>query len=571
MKKLYVLGVLHLLIVPLFAQIIDPLDNLKKKTSIVQENWADEWKFTREEIFEYEDGYLTHTYIKEWNPIDEVIIEGGDYYYIYDENGLIQFQESAPTPDGHLRFVYQFSDCHTLDTMRWQWKIDNQWVNDFIFIISYDEYGRIIKVNTENYNFDTKEWQQTAQTDYQYNVQGKLAYKVQFDTLQQITTDSLTLEKDTVIQLQPDFRYVYEYNELEQLVSKTKEGSFDIYDNQWYVLLNDNKWEYFYDDQGNLINELKYTFDMIDQETKVWKKSQQILYTNNDDGSIKHKIEQYWNNDLGWINNSKYTYYYLDEDINPTQFKICLGNMGYDGQATTSGDGNYIVGELVTLKATIIEGYEFEGWEGNPEDIALLSDPSAIETTFTMPSRNIKIYAKYKLKEEVSQEKYILNLTTQPINLVDQANLQGNGEYVSGSQVQITAKPIEGHVFVKWVGTEEDMALLDSPINIQTSFIMPNRNLEFVATYKTDLVNGLDMSEIPFSMFPNPCLNHVTIKVDNPVQSNIKIIDINGSVIHNQELIDNQTKVSLGGLIPNIYFVKLTNKTGSRTVKLVKY
>jgi uncharacterized repeat protein (TIGR02543 family) len=65
------------------------------------------------------------------------------------------------------------------------------------------------------------------------------------------------------------------------------------------------------------------------------------------------------------------------------------------GQDVCHGTGNYAEGATVNIAASEVEGYLFRGWTGHSEDVALLDDASARETSFTMPARNVVFTASF--------------------------------------------------------------------------------------------------------------------------------------------------------------------------------
>ena len=62
-----------------------------------------------------------------------------------------------------------------------------------------------------------------------------------------------------------------------------------------------------------------------------------------------------------------------------------------------TGSGRYTVGTSVTIRANAAEiGKAFSKWEGSEEDLALLGDQNAEETSLTMPNRDVTLTADYR-------------------------------------------------------------------------------------------------------------------------------------------------------------------------------
>ena len=134
-----------------------------------------------------------------------------------------------------------------------------------------------------------------------------------------------------------------------------------------------------------------------------------------------------------------------------------------------SGDGSYISGARVTITADPApSGRIFDRWvtnSGNP----LIDNTTATPTNLTMPASAATITATYK-----DIPKYTLTVNSG----------SGDGSYISGTMVTITADPApSGRIFDRWV-TNLGNPLIDDTTASATTLIMPAGTVTITATFK---------------------------------------------------------------------------------------
>ena len=119
----------------------------------------------------------------------------------------------------------------------------------------------------------------------------------------------------------------------------------------------------------------------------------------------------------------------------PTQYTLTV-TAGDGGTVSTDG-GTYNNGTKVTITATPNEGYRFIGWEGN------ISTNESLTVTL---NSNQTYQALFELIPI-----YTLTVTTSEGGTVSSEG----GDYQEGTEVIITATPIEGFIFSHWSNDEE--------------------------------------------------------------------------------------------------------------------
>jgi len=72
------------------------------------------------------------------------------------------------------------------------------------------------------------------------------------------------------------------------------------------------------------------------------------------------------------------------------------------------------------------------------------------------------------------------------------------------------------------------------------------------------------------SAYPNPTIDYLVLKVDNYDKGNLsyQLFDMNGKLLENKKVTDNETSIVMSNLVPATYFVKVTE--GNKEVKAFK-
>ncbi len=129
-----------------------------------------------------------------------------------------------------------------------------------------------------------------------------------------------------------------------------------------------------------------------------------------------------------------------------------------------SGSGQHDVGSVIPIVAAPAPaGQFFDGWTGDAEHIAAVTDP---ETTLTMPDANVAVTATYR---QPAAYTLVVNGGT------------GGGEHLEGQEVTLVADaPSAGERFAGWSG---DVAALVDASAPTTTLVMPSRDAEVSAIF----------------------------------------------------------------------------------------
>lgn len=130
-----------------------------------------------------------------------------------------------------------------------------------------------------------------------------------------------------------------------------------------------------------------------------------------------------------------------------------------------SGDGSYDHGSVVPISADPPPtGLYFGMWIG---DTSSVSDPSASDTTVTMPASDVTVTATY---------------VTYTLTVIGGT---GDGSYAEGMQVAVSSDPApSGFVFNMWEGSERIFAGWDEMASADTNVAMPAEDTTITATYR---------------------------------------------------------------------------------------
>jgi hypothetical protein len=154
------------------------------------------------------------------------------------------------------------------------------------------------------------------------------------------------------------------------------------------------------------------------------------------------------------------------------QFNVAVSGGTLDGGA---GSGSYGIGDTVGISAgTAPTGQRFARWTSG--DGVTFADPTAAETTFEMPPKDVAVTAVFEKIPATPAEPPISRYTV----TVDGGS--GSGSYVAGATVSISAGAApEGQQFARWSGS--GIAFADANA-ADTSFTMPARDVTVTAVYE---------------------------------------------------------------------------------------
>jgi hypothetical protein len=94
--------------------------------------------------------------------------------------------------------------------------------------------------------------------------------------------------------------------------------------------------------------------------------------------------------------------------------------------------------------------------------------------------------------------------------------------------------------------------------------------------YEISVISGMENAggiSLDCMVYPNPTMDKLTMKVDSfdPGNLSFQLFNPNGKLLVNKKLTGKETTISLGNLMPGIYFLKVLDKQKEiKTFKIVK-
>ena len=94
--------------------------------------------------------------------------------------------------------------------------------------------------------------------------------------------------------------------------------------------------------------------------------------------------------------------------------------------------------------------------------------------------------------------------------------------------------------------------------------------------YEISVISGLPAAEgisLMISAYPNPATDFLILKVENLEGEKLiyHLYDIQGKILENKQLTDNQTQIQMKNFVPATYFLKvIQGKSELKTFKIIK-
>ena len=230
---------------------------------------------------------------------------------------------------------------------------------------------------------------------------------------------------------------------------------------------------------------------------------------------------------------------------NAIQYNVITASNPIAG-GVASGGGLFTGGTSVAVTATANNGYTFVNWTENGSQVS------------TNASYTFSISADRNLEANFLLIPVQYNVTTS-VNPVAGGLTTGDGNYISGSTVNLTAYSNNGYVFIDW--TENGNQVCNTPS--YTFIINADRNLSANFLLTSGLFNiGNDNA---IYIYPNPTSG--VLNVLSTSYQNIKVYNSLGQVIFSSEekLLKLQIEIKETG----IYLFQFTNEKGMATLRKI--
>lgn len=233
-----------------------------------------------------------------------------------------------------------------------------------------------------------------------------------------------------------------------------------------------------------------------------------------------------------WNYTGTYGYYWDIDDvqvngIESPKYAVNLSSFPSGIGVILTGNADYSAGENVTISASALSGFVFDGWSGEAIDLALLDDPSSTQTSFVMPARVVNLSANYRkilsLTGIVAQNR-VYDGTTQVV-------IDNYGELVGllnpSHNVNLVTDNADAYVATKGIGSGKAVTI---------------SNLELSGTDKSMYIIYNQQTTVTITAKSLDVINATADKVyDGTNQANILNSELSGVIIGDDVVLENHT------------------------------
>ncbi len=188
-------------------------------------------------------------------------------------------------------------------------------------------------------------------------------------------------------------------------------------------------------------------------------------------------------------------------------------------------------------------------------------------------------------------------LFTPPLHLISGTTYEISFWYKT--EIYISGTDTTSEKFEVKLGTAQDSSSMNLLTFYQNTFLRQPNYVKFTTTYTPTSTNNLvigfhsfsnptqdliflddvfvgyptgvseNKKDDPFTMYPNPASNKLSINCDNKNNKEIQILDCMGKVVFSISTKDTMTQIDLNGFASGMYFVKITLNNQYYTKKLI--
>jgi len=178
----------------------------------------------------------------------------------------------------------------------------------------------------------------------------------------------------------------------------------------------------------------------------------------------------------------------------------------------------------------------------------------------------------FRVAEVTQEEVQGVSLKKVRCEYIDEEYYYGGQDYIYmerlGSQRVLIEDFIEcdliGTAFEEWLRCYEDEDLL---YKTPAFLFYEEENCDY--RYITNTKEATKLTKL--SVFPNPTTNHWILEWNYPEKAHLQITDLQGRLLHEQEVEPGRQEISAEGLPPGVYLLQIRSEVASGSVKVVKW
>lgn len=225
---------------------------------------------------------------------------------------------------------------------------------------------------------------------------------------------------------------------------------------------------------------------------------------------------------------------------------------------TTTGAGTYPENTQITVKATPDQGYNFVNWTVSGVEV---SDKASYKFTVT---------AKMTLVANFAKKEFSITTKSSP---TAGGTTSGDGTYLYNTKATVTATPNPTYEFVNWTisGVEVSTSKTYRHTVTGSDKLVANFVKAGSTTKSNEKITVLGNNKNEVSVYPNPFVENLTVKVEEGSIKEIMIFDNSGRIIMTQKgnNLEHQ-QIDTKNLSKGVYLLKLITEDGTKTFKVIK-
>ena len=336
-----------------------------------------------------------------------------------------------------------------------------------------------------------------------------------------------------------DKYYDYDYNSDDLLLDETM-GVWDDVENVYDDALQR---QHIYDVNGNLISVQRNVWSEQDNE---WLWDELIAYTHDAAGLVLTETIQYAFLGDDWENHLRYLYTYDNESR--VECKILQNWSNISGEYFDVKKEDYWYSDDGTEEINSIGLWNGEEFQTEEIQTKIYDEEGLLESYVSVIIED---------GEELNSFEYFYFYD-------DDQRLIFETFFSVYDFGQITSVNTETTYLYN------DQGLLDQEINLLWSPILQ----EWVNAIRRTYIyapTGIDSPEFSnLNIYPIPAENHITIDGLTGAENQIEIVDVSGKVVFSELSNRPSISIDLNDLRPALYFLRLTNREGTKVHKFVK-
>lgn len=205
-----------------------------------------------------------------------------------------------------------------------------------------------------------------------------------------------------------------------------------------------------------------------------------------------------------------------------------------------TGGGYYLPGSEVQIRATANSHYHFVSWNDSV---------TTATRTITMGDEDVTYTATF------APDRYTITVVSAN---VDFGTVTGGGEYEYLEEVEISATPNNGYLFVKWSDNNTEAT--------RTVVVTANKTYRANFAVDPDYDNAVDENMLnSIAVYPNPTTGIVNIEAEGLAK--VVVFDVTGREI---KALGAQSTIDISDLEAGVYFFSIETANGTAMKKLVK-